>query len=71
MNESNKANDHGTPDEPNEATVPDPVEPEISVPSLGDAEISEDVAESVDLKSAEAEAAAVEHEAEMAALAAE
>ncbi|MBP2412437.1 hypothetical protein JOF48_001236 [Arthrobacter stackebrandtii] len=69
MNESSKANDHGIPEEPAEATVPDPVEPEISTPSLGEAEISEDVAESVDLKSAEAEAAAVEHEAEMAALA--
>ncbi len=69
MNESSKANDHGTPDEPTEASAPDPVEPEISAPSLGDAEISEDVAESVDLKSAEAEAAAVEHEAQMAALA--
>ena len=69
MNESNKANDHGTPEPP----VPEPVEtgplePEIIEPELGSAEISEDVAETVDLEAAEAEAAAVEREAKLATL---
>ncbi len=59
MNESSKANDHGTPESE---------EPEIIEPELGAANISEDVAETVDLAAAEAEAAAVAHEAELAAL---
>lgn len=65
MNESSKANDHGTPEQPAGA-APDSVEPKITEPELGAAEISEDVAETVDLKAAEAEAAAVAHEAKLA-----
>ncbi|AIY02627.1 hypothetical protein ART_3028 [Arthrobacter sp. PAMC 25486] len=67
MNESSKANDHGTPEQPADA-APESVEPEITAPELGAAQISEDVAETVDLKAAAAEAAAVEHEAKLAAL---
>ena len=66
MNESSKATDHGTPEEPHGAS-PESVEPAITEPELGTAEISEDVAETVDLEAAAAEAAAVEHEAELAA----
>ena len=66
MNESSKATGHGTPEQPNGAS-PESVEPAITEPELGAAEISEDVAETVDLEAAAAEAAAVEHEAELAA----
>lgn len=77
MNESSNANDQGParehPREP--ASVEGAgVEPEISgqdyvfaEPQLGTAEISEDVAESADLEAAEAEAAQVAHEAQLAA----
>lgn len=77
MNESSNANDQGPatehPREP--ASVEGTgVEPEISgqdyvfaEPQLGAAEISEDVAESADLEAAEAEAAQVAREAELAA----
>ncbi|POH75135.1 hypothetical protein [Arthrobacter glacialis] len=77
MNESSDANGQGAEEFP----TPTSGEPEtgsaearlsgtdykFAEPTLGDAAISEDVAESVDLETAEAEAAAVEHEAELAA----
>lgn len=57
---------------PEQATInPEPVisgsDYEFAEPQLGAAEISEDVAESVDLQAAAAEAARVEHEAELVA----
>ncbi len=78
MNESN-ANDQGATErpasEPAEASESHaPIEPAVSgddyviaEPQLDTAAISEDVAQTVDLKAAEAEAARVEHEAELAA----
>lgn len=76
MNESSNAKEtgdqHGTPiGQPSPPTLP-PSEGysgddyEIAEPQLGVAEISEDVAESVDLEAAEREAARVEHEAHLA-----
>lgn len=76
MNESSDANGQGAEEFPTPASG----EPgtgsgdatlsgndyEFAEPTLGDAEISEDVAESVDLEAAAAEAAAVEHEVELA-----
>ncbi|MHA7268571.1 hypothetical protein [Arthrobacter sp. HLT1-20] len=80
MNESSDANGQGAEEFPKpasgepetdsaDATLTGTVtgtDYELAEPTLGDAEISEDVAESVDLEAAEAEAAAVEREAELA-----
>lgn len=78
MNESSNAKDQGAEDGPptDGQTQPPAQEPsesfsgsdyEFAEPQLAAAEISEDVAESVDLQAAAAEAARVEHEAELAA----
>lgn len=78
MNESSNAKDQGAQQGPPTGGHPqppaqDPAEGfsgsdyEFAEPQLGAAEISEDVAESVDLQAAAAEAARVEHEAELAA----
>lgn len=77
MNESSNANEKGAQQDPpagsGEPAAQDASEGfsgsdyEFAEPQLGAAEISEDVAESVDLKAAAAEAARVEHEAELAA----
>ncbi len=77
MNESSKANEQAdkdsaqTPSGEPSAGSPEPhaaaADYTIAEPELGAAAISEDVAESVDLKAAEAEAARVEQEAELAA----
>ena len=75
MNESSHANDQDAKTSPPTENVVQPKqtpEPDISgsdyefaEPQLGVAEISEDVAQSVDLEAAEAEAARVGHEAEL------
>ncbi|MFQ4148623.1 septum formation family protein [Arthrobacter sp. LAPM80] len=77
MNESSNANDQGAQQGPppkdgeqsaqNAEPVISSTDYEFSAPELGAVEISEDVAESVDLEAAEAEAARVEHEAQLAA----
>lgn len=78
MNESSNAKDQGAQQGPPTGGQPQPPaqdpsegfsgsDYEFAEPQLGAAEISEDVAESVDLQAAEAEAARVEHEAELAA----
>ena len=78
MNESSNAKDQGAQQGPPTGGHPQPPaqdpsegfsgsDYEFAEPQLGAAEISEDVAESVDLQAAEAEAARVEHEAELAA----
>lgn len=77
MNESSNSNEKGAqqgpPTGPDAPQAQDASESfsgsdyEFAEPQLGAAEISDDVAESVDLKAAAAEAARVEHEAELAA----
>ena len=77
MNESSNANGQGEQQDPSPepdkdaAQNPEPIIPstdyEFVEPELGAAEISEDVAKSVDLEAAAAEAARVEHEAQLAA----
>ncbi|SEE89770.1 Septum formation [Arthrobacter alpinus] len=73
MNESSNANDQDAPKSPSSENGDQPEavisgsDYELAEPQLGVAEISEDVAEIVDLEAAAAEAARVEHEAELAA----
>ncbi|PYI39115.1 hypothetical protein CVS30_07360 [Arthrobacter psychrolactophilus] len=74
MNESNDASDQGAQKKPQNSQAADQEQTpdseiaasELAEPTLGAAEISGDVAESVDLEAVEAEAARVEHEAELA-----